>query len=280
VEADHLDYYRSLDEIYDAIRSFVAGVPPHGAVVVCADDPGARAIANAAAAPVVTYGLSEDAYWRAVIDDAGPYGVKAHLYRGREPAGSLTLAVGGRHNVRNALAAIAVADRAGVSAALAGEELATFGGVARRFELRGVAGRVTVVDDYAHHPTEVDATLSAARERGWKRIVAVFQPHRYSRTKVMGHALGRALAAADTIVVTDVYGAGEPPIAGVTGKVVVDGLLEAAPQRRVAYLPAGSDIASFVASRARAGDLVMTIGAGDVTALGPAILDRLSARSG
>ncbi|HVL33145.1 MAG TPA: cyanophycin synthetase, partial [Actinomycetota bacterium] len=192
--------------------------------------------------------------------------------------GTFELPVGGAHNARNALAAIAVADVVGVPFEATARALSAFQGVQRRFQTRGIAGGVTVFDDYAHHPTEVRATLEAARERTPRRILAIFQPHLYSRTQYFGRALGQALAAADMVVVTDVYGAREDPLPGVTGKLVVDGVIETAPRKRVAYLPKRGDIASYVAERSVSGDAVITIGAGDVTMLGDEILAAISAR--
>ncbi len=149
----------------------------------------------------------------------------------------------------------------------------------RRFQLRGSVGGVTVIDDYAHHPTEVRVTLEAAREQGWARLVAVFQPHRYSRTQLLGRDLGAALSDADLAVITDVYGAGEQPVPGVTGKSVVDGLLAARPRARVAYLPKRGEVADFVAGRVDPGDLVLTIGAGDITMLADEVLHALTERA-
>ncbi|MCI0346197.1 MAG: UDP-N-acetylmuramate--L-alanine ligase, partial [Chloroflexi bacterium] len=176
-------------------------------------------------------------------------------------------------------AAIAASAVAGAAFEVAAEELASFGGVQRRFQLRGAVAGVTVIDDYAHHPTEIRATLAAAREQGWARVVAVFQPHRYSRTLHLGRDLGAALAGADLAVVTDVYGAGEQPMPGVAGKTVVDGLLAARPRARVAYLPKRGEVADFVADRVEPGDLVLTIGAGDITMLADEVLYALSERT-
>jgi UDP-N-acetylmuramate--alanine ligase len=152
-----------------------------------------------------------------------------------------------------------------------------FGGVRRRWERRGEAGGATFVDDYAHHPTEIAATLMAALDGGHSRIVGVFQPHRYSRTAEMWRALGESLRQADVVVVTDVYGAGEEPVVGVTGKLVIDALVEAAPGKRAVYLPKRLDLAPFLAREVRAGDLVLTLGAGDITMVAVetlALLDR------
>ncbi|HEX5948354.1 MAG TPA: cyanophycin synthetase, partial [Actinomycetota bacterium] len=154
------------------------------------------------------------------------------------------------------------------------------GGVRRRWELRGTARGASFVDDYAHHPTEISATLGAARSEEAGRIVAVFQPHRFSRTSAMGRALGESLVGADVVVVTDVFGAGELPVPGVTGKAVVDGLVEAAPGKRAVYLPRRSDVAPFLAREVRPGDLVLTLGAGDITMVGSETLALLGAGRG
>jgi UDP-N-acetylmuramate--alanine ligase len=174
----------------------------------------------------------------------------------------------------NAAAAVAVADMLGLSIEEAAASLRSFTGVRRRFEWLGMARGAWFVDDYAHHPTEIAATLDAARPNGG-RIVAVFQPHRYTRTSAMWRELGESLRVADVVVVTDVYGAGEQTIPGVTGKLVVDALAEAAPGKRVVYLPRRSEIASFLAAEVRDGDLVLTLGAGDITMVGEETLDRI-----
>jgi UDP-N-acetylmuramate--alanine ligase len=191
---------------------------------------------------------------------------------------TLHLPVPGAHNALNALAAVAVATEAGVAVPMITDALGKYGGVRRRFERRGIAAGVTVVDDYAHNPSKVRAVLAAAREQTSGRLVAVFQPHLYSRTLHLGKDLGAALATADVVVVTDVYGAREDPQPGITGKIVVDGVLDAEPRRRVAYLPKRGDIVPYIAERALPGDLVLTIGAGDVTMLCEDILISLEAR--
>jgi UDP-N-acetylmuramate--alanine ligase len=272
IEADHLDYYRDLTAIRQTFLAFLAGVRFGGAVVACADDEGVRSILPQVGGTTITYGLSAGARWRAEPIERGPGGQRARIFDGDVAVGDLTLAVPGEHNLRNALAAIAVADLAGIPFGVAAEELAQFGGVQRRFQYRGAAAGVAIVDDYAHHPTEVRAALASAREMGWARVIAVFQPHRYSRTAHLGADLGAALATADLAVVLDVYGAGEHPQPGVTGKTVLDGLLDARPGIRAAYLPYRTDVPGYVVAAARPGDLVMTIGAGDVTMLADELL--------
>jgi UDP-N-acetylmuramate--alanine ligase len=185
------------------------------------------------------------------------------------------LGVPGRHNVLNAAAAIGVAAVLGLALDEAAEALASFSGVHRRFELLGTIDGAMVVDDYAHHPTEVAATLQTARLEGSGRVVAVFQPHRYTRTEAMWRELGESLAEADLIVLTDVYAAGESPIPGVTGKLVVDAAAEAAPGKRIVYLPRRWEIAPFLAREIRNRDLVLTIGAGDITMVGEETLERM-----
>jgi UDP-N-acetylmuramate--alanine ligase len=227
----------------------------------------------------VAFGTDPAADWSGEVLERGPSGQRVLVRHHGEPVGELMLGVPGAHNVRNALAALATSSLVGVPFDVAAEELASFGGVQRRFQLRGSVGGVTVIDDYAHHPTEVRVTLEAAREQGWARLVAVFQPHRYSRTQLLGRDLGAALAGADLAVITDVYGAGEQPVPGVTGKSVVDGLLAARPRARVAYLPKRGEVADFVAGRVDPGDLVLTIGAGDITMLADEVLQALTERA-
>lgn len=271
VEAEHLDHYRDEAEIRDTFAAFCASVPPDGLVVAGADDEGARVVAIRAGRPVVTFGL-DGGDWRAERS-AGAQGTQVlTVSHAGAIAGSVTLPVPGAHNARNALAAIAVADACGVTFDVIAEALATYQGVRRRFQSKGETAGVRVIDDYAHHPTEVVATLAAARESAPRRIIAIFQPHLYSRTAFFGRALGKALTGADLIVVTDIYGAREEPEPGITGKIVVDGAIVASPRARVAYLPRRGDIPPFIAQVARAGDVVLTIGAGDVTMLGDEIV--------
>ncbi|MBI4728798.1 MAG: UDP-N-acetylmuramate--L-alanine ligase [Acidobacteria bacterium] len=277
VDADHLDYYRNVGEIRESFVAFLQNVLEGGTAVLCADDPGARAVLARTEGRAVTYGL-DDGEWRGRMASVGPLGSRVVVTHAGAEVGEMALSVPGAHNVRNALATVAVADLAGVPFAVAAGQLAVFQGVQRRFQVRGERAGVTVVDDYAHHPTEVRATLEAARERGFRRVIAIFQPHLYSRTAVLGRDIGAELAAADVVVVTDVYGAREDPTPGVTGKIVVDGLLEIAPRRKVAYLPTRGDIPGYVAACTEPGDLVLTVGAGDVTMLGGQILRAIGER--
>ncbi|MFN2590134.1 MAG: UDP-N-acetylmuramate--L-alanine ligase, partial [Actinomycetota bacterium] len=267
VEEDHVDFYRTRDAVEAAFAEFGGHA---GVVVACWDDPGVRRALGAISDRVVSYGEAEGGR---VVVRQGARDEAAVIAVGDEHV-PVWLAVPGRHNVLNAAAALAVADVLGLPVAAAAKALESFTGVRRRFERRGTAAGATFVDDYAHHPTEIAATIETARRIAsngagpWRRIVAVFQPHRYSRTEAMWRPLGESLGGADVVVVTDVYGAGEDPIPGISGKLVVDAIAESAPGRRVVYLPRRSEVAAFLASDVRDGDLVITLGAGDITMVG------------
>jgi UDP-N-acetylmuramate--alanine ligase len=276
IEAEHLDHYRDEQEVRDTFSAFTRNIEPAGVVVACTDDAGVRAVLPSFARRVVTYGL-DDGEWTATRE-AEPGAQTMRVCRNGEELGIVRLSVPGAHNARNALAAIAAAEIAGITFERAAAALEGFQGVRRRFQRRGTVGGVTVVDDYAHNPTKVRAALEAAREQRPGRIVAVFQPHLYSRTRFFARQLGEALAVADVVVVTDVYGAREDPEPGVSGKLVVDAVLATEPRRRVAYLPKRGDVPDYVSNVARSGDLVLTIGAGDVTMLGTEIVRRLEGR--
>jgi UDP-N-acetylmuramate--alanine ligase len=263
VEEDHLDFYPARADVEAAFAAFCAGA---GAVVACGDDPGVRRVLGAAAR-AVTYGETEGC--DVLVE---PIEIAVGGSRGRVtfPEGVVEVHVSapGRHYLLNAAAALAAAREAGVGPGDAAEALRGFEGVRRRFELRGRASGAAFVDDYAHHSTEIAATLSAARTQGARRVVAVFQPHRYTRTRSQWRPLGESLAEADVVVLTDVYGAGEMAVPGVTGKLLLDALLDAAPTIRAVYLPHRSDLAPFLAREVREGDLVLTLGAGDITMVG------------
>lgn len=277
VELDHPDHYDCYEAVEDVFTRYIAQVPDDGVIIYWADPENLRRLATGSAARGVGYGFSDHAVLVAYdvsVEGARP---RFQVALGGERLGTVELAVPGEHNVLNALAAIAVGLEAGVAFDDLAGVLRHFGGAERRFQAIGEIAGVTVVDDYAHHPTEVRATLSGAVTGPWDRIVAVFQPHRYSRTRVLGRDFGSAFEAAELVVVTDVYGAGEEPIPGVSGKIVVDALLEESPRRRAAYIPRYADIAPFLARHVRDGDLVLTMGAGDITQLGPELVELLAA---
>jgi UDP-N-acetylmuramate--alanine ligase len=275
VEEDHLDFYPGgRREITQAFARFMARAET---VVACGDDPGVKEALALSGRDALTYGAGPGN--RAVlVPTNGARTARAELHLPDGSSVDLDLQVRGRHNLMNAAAAVLASGLAGVDPAEAAGAVASFTGVRRRFEYRGCAREAEFYDDYAHHPTEVRATLSAASADG-RRVVAVFQPHRYSRTRAMWRPMGESLARADVVVITDVYPAGEDPIPGVTGKLLVDALAEAVPGKRLIYLPRRSDVVDFLAGEIHAGDLVLTLGAGDITMVVEETLDRIRGRS-
>jgi UDP-N-acetylmuramate--alanine ligase len=263
VEADHLDHYGSFDAVQTAFAEFLVGADRR---VVGSDNSEARAIGQAAGADLV--GLGEDATHLMAAVTTGRSSVAFDLLGpDRKLLAHLSVAVPGLHNAKNAAVATVAALAAGASSQAAARALARFGGVARRFEFRGENGGITYVDDYAHLPTEVAAALAAAGDGSWGRVVAVFQPHRYSRTAEVGEAFGEAFDDADVIVVTDVYGAGEAPVPGVSGRLVADAVRRARPDVECRYVPSRTDLIAEVGALLRPGDLCLTLGAGDLTSL-------------
>ena len=274
VEPDHLDNYGDAAAVTRAFEEFLARIQPGGAAVLGADDPGSRALVGPAARgglTTVTFGLADDADVR--VDALRLAGEGAHfgLVAGGRRLGDVTLKVPGVHNAVNAAGALALGLSLGLPFGDMARGLAEFGGARRRFELKGVGAGVRVYDDYAHHPTKVRAALAAAREvAGAGRLIVVFQPHLFSRTQHFAEQFGTELAAADQVVVMDVYAAREDPVPGVTGALVADAI--DLPADQVVFEPSWSAVPALVAERARPGDLVLTVGAGDVTMLGPQIL--------
>lgn len=263
VEPDHLEHYGDFDAQVDAFARFLAGAPT--ARLVCADDPVAAALGAAAGA--TTYGFDPGAGLRISRYVGARNGSTFTLTRGDVELGEVRLALPGRHNARNAAgaAAAAVALGAPVAEVLAG--LSGFAGVARRAQVRGERDGITFVDDFAHLPGEVAPALAAARDGGWDRVVCVFQPHRYSRTEALWADFADAFVDADVLAVTELYAAGEQPRPGVSGRLVADAVRSAHPAARVEWLPERSALAEFLRSELRAGDLCLTLGAGDLTTL-------------
>lgn len=279
VEPDHLDHYRTPEAVAAAFDAFARQVRPGGFVVACADDPGARRLAGqlgAAGGDVRTYGTALDAGYRMLDpwERGGQSGFT--LAGGGHRVVGVRLAVPGRHNARNAAAALTAGLGLGLPAADLRAGLAGFPGTRRRFELRGTAAGVRVYDDYAHHPTEVREVLRAARGvAGGGRLVVAFQPHLYSRTRDFAAEFGAALGLADDVVVLDVYGAREDPLPGVSGALVAAAV--PLPGDRVRYVPDRSTVPAELVRRVGPGDLVLTLGAGDVTDLGPRVVALLEA---
>lgn len=273
VEMDHIDHWSSFEHLLEGFRDFERNVAPGGTLVL----PHGSLLheeSGVARAGVLTFGL-DDGDVRA--EDVSPdgSGVAFVMVWGSERA-AVRLRVPGMHNVLNALAATAAATATGTSLADAAAGLGLYRGVERRFQIRGEARGVTIIDDYAHHPTEVRATLAAAVPGPWKRVVALFQPHRYSRTGALAAEFGSSFADADRIVLMDVYGAGEDPVPGVSGKLVADAVCASLPGRPVAYFPHRAELIAYLEGCTRPGDALLTLGAGDVTTVGEELLERLS----
>jgi UDP-N-acetylmuramate--alanine ligase len=276
VEADHLDHYGSFDGIVAGFDDFLGQID--GPKLICGDDPiGAELSARHGG---TTYGLGEHCDVRAVDVRATSGSFRFDLSCRTDDGtadvlGEIVLPVRGLHNVVNATGAAAMALRVGVLFDDIAAALARFGGVARRFDVRGVDGGATLVDDYAHLPSEIDAVIRAARESGdsWQRVVAVFQPNRYHRIKDMWQEYALAFTAADLVVLTDIYPSGTVPIPGVTGKLIVNAVTEADPARRVLWLPRREDLVSFLAGELRDGDVCISMGCGDIATLPSEVLD-------
>ena len=278
VEADHLDNYGDLAAVEAAFDRFLQTIDPAGFLVLCADDPGAARLRTVPTpARVRTYGTDQDSDLRLVDLEVGPETTAWTAVLDGAVLGRVSIRVPGEHMARNSAAALLAGLELGLPAESLIAGLGRFGGVHRRFELKGSVGGVRVYDDYAHHPTEVAAQLRAARAvAGSGRVVVAFQPHLYSRTREFATAFGAALGLADEVVVMDVYGAREDPVPGVTGAMVADAV--ALPAGQVSFEPSWSAAAPALAERAQPGDLVITMGAGNVSMVGPEVLEALRAR--
>jgi len=270
IEADHLDYYGSLTALEEAFALVARRVV--GPVVGCIDDPGVGRLAGRVS--LVTYGTRPDAAWTITGLTHGAGDVSFTLVGPSGADQEVRVPKPGMHVARNAAGVLALLATQGYDLAGLAAGLAEYHGVHRRFEVRGEVGGVTVVDDYAHHPTEIGVTIAAGRQGGWNRVIAVFQPHRYTRTANLGPDFGAPLAQADEIIVTDIYSADETPIPGVTGKLVAEAVSAAGGS--VTYLPLLGDVPALVAVLVRPGDLVLLLGAGDITGIAEPLLAALA----
>lgn len=283
VEADHLDHYRDLSEIREKFGMFIGSIPDEGLAMVCGEDPHLVELARATGKRVLTYGFGENCDVRVVSYQ--PEGVGSTFTVALPSGKTVDSAVPqnpGRHNVLNAAGVIGLVDALGMSAEDAADAMRGFRGVRRRFDLVGKADGVTVVDDYAHHPTEIAATITAASQLGFNHVHILFQPHRYSRaplfTQVLHDEFGSAFDAADSVTFMDVYPAGEAPVPGVSGKTFLNVVLDHEGHPEATYIPHRIDVVPYLLDKAADGDLVITMGAGDVTAMGPQLVDALQKR--
>jgi UDP-N-acetylmuramate--alanine ligase len=275
IEADHLDCYKDLDDILESFTIFANRVPFYGAVVACIDDRGVQRVLPHVTRRVVTYGVSQEAALRAREIKLEAGGTSFEVWEGETWClGTVRLSLPGRHNVANALAAIAVGRELSIPFPTIARALSEFTGVVRRFETKGERGGVLVIDDYAHHPTEIKATLAAARQvHPGRRLVALFQPHLYSRTRDFAADFGRALTGCDLALVTDVYPSRESPMPGISGQLIADAAKDAG-QGNVLYLAEKERVNDELEKLVRTGDLLLTMGAGDVVRFGEEYLAR------
>jgi UDP-N-acetylmuramate--alanine ligase len=282
IDREHMEAYGSFDGLVEAFADFAGRVPFYGAVIACADDPPVAAMLPRLTRPTITYGFAASADVRGsnphTDGHSGRCDVVFHI-RGANASGrgEMSLAVPGRHNLLNALAAVAVGLELGVPFDQIQKALAEFRGAERRYQTRGIAAGVTVVDDYGHHPAEIAAVLRAARDGRPSRLVAVFQPHRYSRTRDLLDEFGPALGLADVVVLTDIYAAGEAPVPGITIERLADAVRLSV--RELHVVPRLDAVAGAVAELAEPGDLVITLGAGSIGTVGDRILAALDANA-
>jgi UDP-N-acetylmuramate--alanine ligase len=287
IDREHMDCYRDMADVEQAFLDFVDRVPFYGMAVLCNDDERLRGLLPRLPRRAITYGQREDSDFRILLasrDHAGTdvnpspthYSHFAVEYR-KKSLGDFRLQVPGTHNVLNATAAVAVGIGLDIDPERVREGLESFRGVDRRFQLRGRAAGVSVIDDYGHHPTEIRATLAAARQCGFNHVHVVFQPHRYTRTRDLLQEFGAAFAAADSVIILDIYPASEPPIPGITGESVVAEVQKAG-GKVVRYASSFDEAAREAAAIAASGDMVLTLGAGNVVHLAPQLLDHLKAR--
>jgi UDP-N-acetylmuramate--alanine ligase len=277
IEQDHHDFYGSPEQLEDYFHRFLRRIREGGAAVLNGDDGRVRKVAEGLPAEVSFFGMGPGNRYRFDRVELRAGGGSCRLLEDEVPLGEMELKVPGLHNLYNAVAAAAMSLRQGIDFETVRSSLAGFSGVHRRYELVGECRGIRLLDDYAHHPTEVASTLEAARCEGASRLVCIFQPHRYSRTAALGRELGEALGAADLVILTEVYGAGEDPIPGVNAKLVLDALLESHPRCAAVFVPKRLELGSAALRHLREGDLVLTMGAGDVTQCSREILESLAA---
>lgn len=279
IENDHLNHYQTMEKMVDAYREFLQKVPPGGSVFLALPNPYlSELLASSFSASIVTYGLEANATYHAAPYLDSPLAA-APVFYGYKKLGELELNVPGTHNLVNALAAVAFGHQLGLDFQEIGAALASFRGVKRRFQFLGEAGGVRIFDDYAHHPTEIKAALEVASQLGARRLVVVFQPHRYTRTRQLYQEFGEVLAKADVLIVSEIYPAGEAPLPGVTAALIVEAARRQG-KPTVLYLPRLEDVLVYLQASVCPEDLVLTLGAGDVWEVGSCLYQFLSSKAG
>jgi len=276
IDPEHLDHWKTQAALRQGFLDFVNRVPFYGLAILCIDHPTVQSLIPEIGKRFATYGEAPQADYRAANIAVRAHRVAFDAFRRDEPLGRFEVGMVGRHNALNALAVVALGDEMGIPTDVARSGLAAFNGVQRRFTVRGEAGGVTVVDDYGHHPAEVRAVLRGAREAFGRRVVCVFQPHRYSRTRDLLTDFTTAFNDADVLLLSEIYAAGEEPLPGVCGEALAEAV-RACGHRHVLFVPERARLAAAAREQLREGDLVITLGAGDVTSVGPELLGMLGA---
>jgi UDP-N-acetylmuramate--alanine ligase len=283
IDREHMDCYRNMRDVKHAFLDFMDRVPFYGMVVVCNDDPLLRRMLPQIQRRTVTYGTRRGSDFHIKVGEPvrnpGEYRPisRFHVNFKQKGLGEFRLHVPGLHNILNATAALAVGIGLDINVEQIRTALENFRGVDRRFQLRGTARGVSVIDDYGHHPTEVRATLAAARQCGFRKIHVIFQPHRYTRTQLLMDDFAASFHDADTLFILDIYAASEPPIEGITGEALAQHIQEIGEQE-ARYAPSFAEAAEAVVAAAHEGDMILTLGAGSISQLGPMILEMLQAR--
>jgi len=275
IESEHLDCYKDLEEIKDAFVEFANKVPFYGSVIACLDERSVQDILPRIEKRLITFGLTTQADYRATDFEFGDFSTRFKVFRRGDYIGKVTMRIPGEHNIKNALAAIAVSEEMDIPFKKIKSVLEKFTGVYRRFELKGIINDIMVVDDYAHHPTEIKASLKGAKA-GWnRRIIAVFQPHLFSRTRDFCAEFGRAFYHSDLLIVTDIYPAREKPIENVTGELVADWAKRFG-HKDVVYVKNKKDIPEFLMKISNPGDMIITMGAGDIWKFGEKFIEKMN----
>ena len=277
IDPEHLDHYGSTEAIEEAFVEFANRLPFWGLAAVFVDHPGIQSILPRVTRRVTTYGFSEEADLRAVDLEVDGFGMRFRVRKGDREQGPLRIRLPGRHNVANALATLVIAEDLGIDFDIAATALADFVGIERRFHLRGETAGVRVVDDYAHHPSELHATISSARAAHPGRVVAVFQPHRFTRTRDCFDAFTKCFDDADDLILTPIYPAGEAPIAGIGSPELAEAIRASGHPKARAFDDFDAALDALVPTLQK-GDLVLTLGAGNISSLGPLLLERLGER--
>lgn len=276
VEDDHLDYYGTIEKIQEAFKNFLENLNKDtGLAILCYDNEPLRTMGNKINRKVISYGIDNEADFMANNIKTSVEGISFDVYKKGKNIGKIQLALHGKHNVLNSLAAIILALEAGVKFDKIAEALSKFHGAKRRFQTKGNLKKIWVVDDYGHHPSEIEATLKAAKETNRKRVICIFQPHRYSRTKLLLKKFGTAFYDADVLILTDVYSAGEKPIEGIDGESIVKEVKENKKNKEVFYVKEREKIAQFLIDKLKEDDLVITMGAGDNYKTGEELIELL-----